>query len=123
MAFRNGKASCSLCDTGGGGTPPGGGPSPLDRRIVYATVTSQIPADTNVSGPSGDNNLDADLGSLAGASFVTAYDILLNGARQVAVFGPGSGDVYPGTSLINGQLKFSKKLKVGDIITLIDWDE
>jgi len=121
MAFRNGVASCRLCDSGG--TTPGSGLSPLDRRIVFATVTAPINPNVDVSGPAGDNNLDTDLGDLSTAAFLAGYDIFLNGNRQTSGSGAGSGrDVYPGTSLALGQLRFEKKLKVGDVITLIDLD-
>jgi hypothetical protein len=119
MAFRNGKTSCALCDTGGAGPTPG----PLDRRIVHAVVTVAAAANTDVSGPSNDANLDTDLGDLSSGSFITGYDVILNGNRERAALAAGVRDVYPGTSLASGQLRFDKKLKVGDKITLIDWDE
>jgi hypothetical protein len=77
-----------------------------------AAVTSTIPADTDASGPSNDNNLDADLGDLSGGTFVNDYDIYVNGqlmrngANAAANF-----DVYPGTSLANGQLRFEFELR------------
>lgn len=120
MAFRNGKSCNVLCATGSGG---GTGPSPLDRRIIHATVLSPVAADSDVSGPASDANLDTDLGDISSGSFITGYDILLNGNRQRAALSAGQRDVYPGTSLANGQIRFDKKLKVGDEITLIDWDE
>lgn len=122
MAFRNGKTSCSLCDTGGGVTP-----SPIARRIVQATVTTDIAVGADVSGPANDGNLDLDLGDLSGLNFglsTSLADVLLNGARQrQGTAALSAEDVYPGTALINGQLRFKKKLKVGQKITLIDWDE
>jgi hypothetical protein len=117
MAFRNGKATCTLCDTG---SSPG--PSPVDRRVVHATVTVATPADTDVS--LGDGNIDTALGDLSGGVFVTDYDIYLNGARQINGASSASNkDVYPGTSLAAGQLRFEKKVKVGDIIAVVDWVE
>jgi hypothetical protein len=119
MAFRNGKQSCTLCDTGSGG-----GVTPVARRIVSAVVTVATPADTDVSGPAGDNNVSLDFGDISAGSFVGDYDIYLNGARQVSgIDALANKDVYPGTSLATGQLRFEKKLKIGAIITLIDWFE
>lgn len=91
------------------------------RRKVCAAVTANLAADVDVSGPSNDNNLDADLGDLSAGTFVDDYDIFLNGqlmrngANAAANF-----DVYPGTALANGQLRFERKLKTGDTLCLID---
>jgi len=99
------------------------------RRIVYAVCTVDANADVDVSGPSNDNNLDTDLGNLSGHDFglsSTKLDIYLNGAIQVqdtSTTGANDKDVYPGTSLANGQLKFEKKIKVGDVIYIVDWLE
>lgn len=99
------------------------------RRIVYAAVTAPVALDTNVSGPTTDNNLDTDLGDLSGHDFglaSTKLDIYLNGAVQVqdsSAAGANDKDVYPGTSLALGQLKFEKKLKIGNIIYIVDWLE
>jgi hypothetical protein len=108
-----------LCDTssGGGGTP-------VARRVVAATVTVPIPPDTDVSGPLGDNNVDTDFGDLSVGVFTTSYDVFLNGARQISALAAVSDkDVYPGTSLAAGQLRFEKKLKVGDQIAVVDYAE
>jgi len=91
------------------------------RRRVYSVVTVDAAKDADVSGPSNDNNLDADLGDLSGGSFVDDYDFYVNGGYQR----PGANaaanhDVYPGTSLANGQLKFELKLKVGDQLCVVD---
>ena len=93
------------------------------RRVVTANVIALIPSNTNASGPSGDANLDTDLGDLSSGVFVEDYDISLNGDRQVNGANLlANRDVYPGTSLVAGQLRFSKRLGVGDIVTIIDWD-
>jgi hypothetical protein len=121
MAFRNGKAACTLCSTG---TTPGGGTTPVARRIVNAIVTVAIPADTDASGPAGDNNLDIDLGDISAGTFKNDYDIHLNGNRQTLGSSALSDvDCYPGISLAAGQVRFEKKLKVGHRVTLIDWVE
>jgi len=122
MAFRNGKSCSVLCASGSTPTP-----SPVARRIVQATVTVATAAGGDVSGPSNDGNLDLDLGDLSGLSFGlygSLADVLLNGARQrQGTAALSAEDVYPGSALASGQLKFKKKLKVGHKITLIDWDE
>lgn len=97
------------------------------RRRVVSVATADANADVDVSGPSNDNNLDTDLGDLSAGTFATAtgggdYDIYLNGVLQVnGIDAAANKDVYPGTSLANGQLKFEKKIKTGDVITVVDW--
>jgi hypothetical protein len=97
------------------------------RRKVTAICTVAAAADADVSGPANDNNLDTDLGDLSAGVFATAagagdYDIYLNGQLQVpGVNAAANKDVYPGTALANGQLAFEKKIKVGNVITVIDW--
>ena len=93
------------------------------RRVVVANVTVNTPTNTNVSGPSGDGNLDADLGDLSSGSFLEDYDVYVNGDRQTNGANLlANNDVFPGTSLAAGQLRFTKRLAIGDIVTLIDWD-
>lgn len=76
--------------------------------------------DTDIS--FGDGNIDTELGDLSDGTFSTDYDIYLNGARQINGINVGANkDVYPGTSLVAGQLRFGKKLKFGDVIGLVDW--
>jgi hypothetical protein len=92
------------------------------RRKVYSICTVAAAADADVSGPTDDANLDTDLGDISAGTFVSDYDIYLNGALQVnGADAAANKDVYPGTALANGQLKFEKKIKVGDVIILIDW--
>lgn len=92
------------------------------RRRVFAVVTAAtIAADADVSGPSNDNNIDADLGDLSAGTFVDDYDFYVNGAYQR----PGADasanfDVYPGTALSNGQVRFEHRLFSGDTIAMID---
>lgn len=90
-------------------------------RRVFAVVTVAANENVDVSGPSNDNNLDADLGNLSAGVFTSDYDLYVNGSYQR----PGANaaanhDYYPGTSLANGQLRFEFKLKVGDQIALVD---
>lgn len=91
------------------------------RRKVVATVNSNTAADTDMSGPANDNNLSADLGDLSGGTFEDDYDIFLNGdLLWNGANAAANHDVYPGTALANGQLRFEDKLKSGDVITVID---
>lgn len=92
------------------------------RRKVYSIATANAAADADVSGPSNDNNLDTDLGDLSAGTFISDYDIYLNGnLRYNGADAAANKDVYPGTSLANGQLKFENKIKTGDVIIVIDW--
>lgn len=90
------------------------------RRKVSAIVNTSVAADTDVSLT--DGNIDTELGDLSAGTFTTDYDIYLNGVLQVnGANAAADKDVYPGTSLVAGQLKFEKKLKSGNVITVIDW--
>ena len=83
-----------------------------------ANVTSTTVADTDVS--LGDGNLDAALGDLSAGVFVDDYDIFLNGQLlRNGANAAANNDVYPGTSLAAGQLKFEFVVKVGDVICVI----
>lgn len=93
---------------------------------VWAIATADVAADTDVSGPANDNNLDTNLGDLSGGDFLQDYDLYLNGV----LLRPGANaaanhDYYPGTSLANGQLKFEFNIKgtgsKPDQFTLIKW--
>lgn len=92
------------------------------RRVVTAQVIVTTAPDTDVAGPASNANLDTDLGDLSIGDFVTAYDLLLNGTRLVNGANLAAAqDVYPGTALGLGQLRFARRLVVGDIITVIAW--
>jgi hypothetical protein len=96
------------------------------RVKTVAMVTANVPADTDVSGPANDNNLDVDLGDLSTGTFLTDYDIFLNGVLlRNGANAAANHDVYPGTSLANGQLKFEFSLRGGgvkpDQLTVISW--
>ena len=92
---------------------------------VYAIVTLATNADTDVGGTGGGANLDVQLPNMSGGSFLTDYDVFLNGN----LLRPGSNsganhDYYPGTSLILGQLKFEFKVKAGgkpDVICVVPY--
>jgi hypothetical protein len=91
------------------------------RRRVWSVCTTTVPAGNDASGPSNDNNLDTDLGSLAGGTFTDDYDLYLNGQYlRPGANASANHDFYPGTSLANGQLMFEFVLHVGDQLCLID---
>lgn len=87
---------------------------------VYANVTATTNADTDIGGVAGGANLDTQLPNMSGGSFLTDYDVFLNGAllRPGANSG-ANNDYYPGTSLTNGQLKFEFKLKINDVLCVV----
>lgn len=90
---------------------------------VYANVTATTTADTDVGGVGGGVNLDAQLPDMSTGSFLTSYDVYLNGE----LLRPGSdssanNDYYPGTSLANGQLRFEFTVKTGDVICAIPYN-
>lgn len=98
--------------------------SPNIRKVV-AILTATVTADTDVSGPANDNNLDADLGDLSLGTFEDDYDIFLNGQLlRNGADASANFDVYPGTSLANGQLKFEFTVRSApgnaDVLTVID---
>ena len=95
------------------------------RPKVYAVLTANTAANTDVGGVGGGANLDAQLPDMSVGDFLTDYDIYLNGQLQR----PGAtlaanNDYYPGTSLANGQLRFEFNLKAGgnpDVICCIPY--
>lgn len=96
------------------------------RTKTVAVATADAAADADVSGPSNDNNLDVDLGDLSSGTFVTDYDIYLNGVLlRNGADASANHDVYPGTALANGQLRFEFPIKgtgtTPDQITVISW--
>lgn len=91
------------------------------RRRVFAVCTVTVPAGNDVSGPSNDNNIDTDLGSLAAGTFTEDYDLYLNGQYlRPGANASANHDFYPGTSLANGQLAFEFVIRIGDQLCLID---
>lgn len=94
------------------------------RARIQAVITADINADINASGPANDNNLDVNLGDLSGGDFITDYDFYINGSLlRNGANAAANEDVYPGTSLANGQVKFEFKLKSSgpDVLTLVKW--
>lgn len=89
---------------------------------VYAVVTSTTVADTDVGGVGGGANLDAQLPDMSGGSFLTDYDVFLNGELlRPGADAAANHDYYPGTSLVNGQLKFEFVVKTNDVICVIPY--
>lgn len=85
-----------------------------------ANVIANENADVDIGGVGGGTNLDAQLHDLSGGAFVDDHDVYLNGRLQRGgADAAANNDVYPGTSLANGQLRFEKKVKSGDVICVI----
>lgn len=77
-----------------------------------AAATSNVSADTDVSGPSGSSNLDADLGDYSGVTFVDDVDIYLNGQLlRNGANAAANNDVYPGTDPSIGELMFEFNIR------------
>ena len=92
---------------------------------VYATVTAATAADADVGGVAGGINLDAQLPDMSSGSFLTDYDVFLNGTLlRPGANAAANNDYYPGTSLVNGQLKFEFNVKAGgtpDVLCVIPY--
>jgi hypothetical protein len=89
---------------------------------IYANVTVTTNANVDVGGVAGGANLDAQLPDMSSGVFTQVYDVYLNGALQRGGANSGSNhDYYPGTSLVNGQLKFEYKVKLNDVICVIPY--
>jgi hypothetical protein len=90
---------------------------------VYANVTSTTVADTDVGGVGGGANLDAQLPDMSTGTFLTDYDVYLNGdLLRPGADAAANNDYYPGSSLANGQLKFEFTVKVNDVICVIPYN-
>lgn len=89
---------------------------------IYANVTTNVNEDVDVGGVGGGANLDAQLPDMSGGTFVDDYDIYVNGGIQRnGANAAANNDVYPGTSLANGQLKFEYKLKTDDVVLVVPY--
>ena len=74
-----------------------------------ATLTANVPANTNVTFPT---NLSAALGDYSALSFVANVDVYLNGQLlRNGADASANNDVYPGTTPASGDLKFEFALK------------
>lgn len=83
------------------------------RVKAYAALTSDVAADTNVTGAGGSPNLDAQLPDYSGVgTFVDDVDVYLNGELlRNGANAAANHDVYPGTTPANGDLMFEFGLK------------
>jgi hypothetical protein len=92
---------------------------------VYAVVTVTTTANNDVGGVGGGTNLDAQLPDMSLGSFLTDYDVFLNGQLlRPGADASANHDYYPGTSLANGQLKFEFQVKAGalpDVVCVIPY--
>jgi hypothetical protein len=89
---------------------------------VYANVTATTTANSDVGGVGGGANLDAQLPSFFGGSFLIDYDVFLNGnLLRPGADASANNDYYPGTSLPNGQLRFEFSVKISDVICVIPY--
>ena len=95
-----------------------------EHRKVQAAFTATVAADTDISGPANDNNIDTDLGDLSGGTFVSDYDFFFNGVLlRNGANAAANEDIYPGTALANGQVRLEFQAKstpgLADKLTLI----
>lgn len=89
---------------------------------IYANVTVTTNADTDVGGVAGGTNLDTQLPDMSTGIFTQVYDTYLNGSLLRPGANSGANhDYYPGTSLVNGQLKFEFRVKLNDVICVIPY--
>jgi hypothetical protein len=102
---------CGQCATGG---------STGTTFLKYsAVVTAHIAAGTNVTGAGPVPNLDDVLGNYFSVDFEDDVNVYLNG--QLLENGPNAGtpdDVYPGTDQTTGDLIFTRKLRIGDVLIM-----
>jgi hypothetical protein len=88
------------------------------RSKTFSTVTTDISANSDVYDAAG---LDTSLPNMSAGSFLTDYDVYLNGE----LLRPGAdssvnNDYYPGSALApQAKLKFEFDLKVGDVICIV----
>lgn len=87
------------------------------RGKVYANVTSNTNANTDLGGVGGGTNLDAQLPDMSVGNFLTDYDVFVNGVlKRPGSDSSANNDYYPGTSLANGQLRFEFRIRVADVV-------
>jgi len=88
---------------------------------VYSNVTSTTVADTDIS--LADSNLDTALPAMNAGSFLTDYDVFLNGnlLRPGATSG-ANNDYYPGSSITApAKLKFEFTVKINDVLCVVPY--
>lgn len=94
------------------------------RGKTTGELTSNVAANTNVTGAGGSPNIDTQLGDYSGVTFVSDVDVYLNGElMEGGADAAANNDCYPGTSAANGDLKFEFGLESSpgnpDKITMI----
>ena len=94
------------------------------RRIkTYANCTSTTAANNDIGGVGGGANLDAQLPDMSAGTFLTDYDVYVNGELQrPGADAAANNDYYPGTSLANGQLMFEYSIKINDVLCVVAYD-
>ena len=97
--------------------------SAAGHNKAVAVCTSNISANTNVTGAGGSPNVDAQLLNYSTITFLTDVNVYLNGDMlRNGANAAANNDVYPGTTPANGDLMFEFALKgVGsqpDVITM-----
>jgi len=89
---------------------------------VTANITALIAANTDVGGVGGGPNLDVQLPDMSGGTFLTDYDVYLNGQlMDPGANAAANNDYYPGTSLVNGQIMMEYVLTTVDKITVVSY--
>ena len=90
-----------------------------DRRSkTVVTVNTTVAADTNVS--LADGNIDVVLPDMSAGTFISDYDVYLNGELlRGGVDSSANNDYYPGTTAT--KLKFEFGLKSGDVISVVKY--
>jgi hypothetical protein len=94
------------------------------RGKTTGELTSNVAANTNVTGAGGSPNIDTQLGDYSGVTFVSDVDVYLNGElMEGGADAAANNDVYPGDTPANGDLKFEFGLESSpgnpDKITMI----
>lgn len=87
------------------------------KRARYTGgITVTTSNDVNITFPT---NIDAQMGSLVGRDFKKDVNIYLNGTLLLPAYTASEGnDVYPGTTLSTGDLKFPYELRSGSQVTM-----
>lgn len=88
---------------------------------VYSNVTVTTNADLDVS--LADGNLDTALPAMNAGSYLTDYDVFLNGnLLRPGANAAANNDYYPGTAITApAQIRFEFKVKAGDVLCVIPY--
>jgi len=91
--------------------------SSVKRRRYTAGINVDTVADTNITFPT---NLDAQLGSYVGRDFKKDVEIYYNGVLLLpGLTSADPNDVYPGTTISTGDLKFPFTVRSGSQLSMI----